>query len=325
MPAKTDNETRTISTNVEMNPHTHTRVDVISFTPDVAKSWPLPTFQRVLRMNQKVRDRADSIARDGGVLPGILTFGLFNGRWWLVDGQHRREAFFLSRKPEGYADARYLEFSTMVEMAAEYKRLNSSLVKMSPDDILRGCEPSLEALQIIRKACPFVGYSAGRNPDRSPLLSMSKVIRCWAASKTDVPRNGGASVEALAQQQDRESATHLVGFLSAALEAWGRDVEFERLWGSLNLTICMWIYRRTVLSVASVKLAKMNLETFRQCLTALSADEKYMDWLVSRLMSDTNRAPAYARITTIMKARLIKANWKKTSFPAPDWTRGKKA
>lgn len=306
-----------------VNRNTNTRVEVITFTPERAKEWKIPSFQRPLKVNEKVRALADSIARDGGVLPGILTFGVLEGAQYLVDGQHRREAFLMSGKPDGYADARFMDFDSMAHMADEYVRLNSALVKMSPDDILRGLEPSIDTLKSIRKACPFVGYSASRNTERSPILSMSRTLRSWSMASLDVPA-GAKSAVSFVQEMDVTKTNELIAFLTAALDAWGRDLEYERLWSSLNLTLCMWLYKRMVVTSWSAKSTRMDLEMFRLCLVAL-VNEKYVDWLQGKLLSDIHRAPAYARIATIMKERLSKANWKNVSFPAPDWTKGKKS
>ena len=46
----------------------------------------------------------------------------------------------------------------MAEMGDAFVALNSRLVNMRPDDILRGLEGSIPALQEIRASCPFVGY-----------------------------------------------------------------------------------------------------------------------------------------------------------------------
>ena len=76
---------------------TRTKVDTIEFSVDEAKGWALPPFQRPLQVNAKVLVIAEGIKEDGGVVPGILTFGMLGGKKYLVDGQHRREAFFRSR------------------------------------------------------------------------------------------------------------------------------------------------------------------------------------------------------------------------------------
>lgn len=161
---------------------TKTTVETIGFSRDEANDWKVPPFQRPLRVNDKVRLLAEQIGNDGGVIPGVLTFGVIGRDRFIVDGQHRREAFVLSGKAEGYADARTCYFDTMAEMGEEFVRLNSQLVRMRPDDILRGLESSLPSLQAVRAACPFVGYDMIRRGDRCPILSMSAVLRAWHIS-----------------------------------------------------------------------------------------------------------------------------------------------
>ena len=51
-------------------------------------------------------------------------------------------------------------------MAEEFTRLNSSMVKMRPDDLLRAMESSTLSLQMIRKHCDFVSYDQVRRAIR---------------------------------------------------------------------------------------------------------------------------------------------------------------
>src|SRR5262245_46498149 len=66
------------------------------------KEFDLPPFQRGLRVNTKVTDLASAMAVEmashGGeiVIPGVFCIGKLDGRVWLVDGQHRRHAFYLA-------------------------------------------------------------------------------------------------------------------------------------------------------------------------------------------------------------------------------------
>ena len=172
-------------------------METLIFSVAEVSGWLLPPFQRPLRVNEKVRALSETIKEDGGVIPGILTLGKLTGekRMWLVDGQHRIEAFKLSGLAECICDARLCQFDTMAEMAEEFVELNSALVKMRPDDILRGLEGTIPALQIIRQGCAFVGYDQiRRNNTSAPILSMSALLRCWVGASTDTPTSTQAGL-----------------------------------------------------------------------------------------------------------------------------------
>src|SRR5258708_38238368 len=92
---------------------TRTRVDTIVVTPSGVRAWHDPPFQRPLRINEKVRALAEAIKTNGGVLPGVVTIGTLLNRIYLLDGQHRREAFLISGLEEGFVDVRYQEFDSI--------------------------------------------------------------------------------------------------------------------------------------------------------------------------------------------------------------------
>lgn len=302
---------------------TKTTVDTIQFTPAEAKSWRIPPFQRELRVNDKVRTLADQIRCDSGVVPGVLSFGKMGNATYLIDGQHRREAFLLSGKEFGYADVRTMTFDSMATMGEEFVRLQCPLVRMRPDDILRGLEGSLEVLQKIRKSCPWVGYDMIRRGPKTPHASMSVILSCWHISRSEVPSGSGSSLT-IARELQSDDATNLIGFLLTAMDAFGTDHEYTILWRRLNLVLCMWLYRRTVLDTYSHKSIKLNPVMFRQALKSLSADDDYTDWLTGRDLSDKHRAPAYSRITATMAKKLVTMGAKNTGFPRPPWALGKK-
>lgn len=299
---------------------TRTKVDTILLTPALIKNWQNPDFQRPLKMNAKVNALVEQIKVDDGVLPGILTLGILDGITYWVDGQHRCEAFLRSGLTEGYADVRYHWFTTRADMALEFERLNSALVKMRPDDFLRAREASSEPLQIIRKKCGFVGYDMIRRNERSPILSMSTILRCWSASRAEVPTAGGISASEAAAGLNVDEANKITDFLCLAYDAFGRDPEYARVWSALTLTISMWLYRRTVLSQNSTA-TYLTREEFAKGLMALTADSRHMDWLVGRMLNDRDRAPAYNRMKVIFAARLYTEKGK-IKMPAPAWAHG---
>ena len=225
---------------------------------------------------------------------------------------------------EAIADVRVCVFGDMAEMSEEFVRLNSSLVKMRPDDILRGLENSTPVLRAIRKACEFVGYDQIRRGSASPVVSMSALLRCWNASQYETPATSqGGSAATLAQNIDQISQQNLIAFLSTAHSAWGRDPEYYRLWGNLNLTLCMWLWNRLVIDrdrSGSKRHALLDIPMFKRCLMSVSAEGDYVSWLVGRNLSDRDRSPAYARLKSIFAKRISEGSGdKKVTLPQPAW------
>jgi ParB-like nuclease domain len=298
---------------------TRTTVDTIVVTPESVKQWNPPPFQRPKKVNQKVRDVVETLKENGGVLPGFIEIGVLHGQQYLLDGQHRMEAFLLSGLEEGYCDVRYLHFDSMADMSDEFVNVNSRLVNFRPDDILRGLEASSESISLIRMKAPFVGYDQIRRGPSSPILSMSAVIRCWAGSVTDVPKAASGSAQALAKDLTVEDAQTCVDFLHLAEKAWGKDPEYARLWGNLNLTLCMWLYRRLVITPYSPRTPKLTKDMFTKCLMSVSAATAYVEWLVGRQLSERDRSPAYARIKREFAKRIEEETGKKALMPSPSW------
>lgn len=295
---------------------------------DQVNQWRLPPFQRPLRVNAKVAAIAEEMKQpDGQTITGVITLGKIAKApdIYIVDGQHRIEAFRISGLDEVIADVRIVHFDTLSDMADEFVRLNSALVRMRPDDILRGLEPTSIVLKTIKKDCAFVGYDNIRRGGTSgPILSMAAVLRCWAGSAGETPSTGGGgSVASLAAAMDDAGVENLVRFLLTAHAAWGRDPEYYRLWANLNLTICMWLWRRLVLDPnrSLRRSVVLNVTQFKQCLMSVSADHNYVDWLTGRTLNDRDRNPAYTRIKAAFVQRLSaeSRDGKKPLLPSPIW------
>lgn len=308
-----------VKPSTEAEKTTRTTLDTWDVTPDRMKSWKLPPFQRPLRVNAKVETVAQEIKQNDGVIPGTLTIGYLDKVIYLVDGQHRREAFYLSECIVGYCDVRICHFDTMAEMGDEFVRLNSSLVTMRPDDILRGLEATYEPLVKIRKRCPFVGYDQIRRNEKAPMLSMSTALRCWIGSSTEMPRNGGQSAALIARTFSMDDADTLIGFLDCVFQAWGREAANARLWSGLNITLCMWLYRRLCITPWGPKTPKLTREMFTKCMMSVAAAEMYVDWLLGRQLCSRDVAPAYGRLKGIIAARLESELGKKALLPQPPW------
>jgi hypothetical protein len=301
---------------------TRTVVDTIMVTPALLEKWKSPPFQRPVKQNEKVRALAEELKHDGGVWPGIITLAILDGVVYLIDGQHRKEAFMLSGLQEGYTDVRTHYVNTMADMGEEFVRLNSQLVRMRPDDILRGLESSIDGLRKLRAHCPFIGYDSIRRSQSSPVVGMSLVLRAWRGSMGDVPgvTGNGMSAAAIAESLEMKEYEDLIEFLNLALGGFGRDAQYGRLWSGLNLIICMWLYRRLVLHPdLSSKVQPVSRELFKKCLMSISATSDYVDWLHGRMVGERDRAPAYARLKAIFAARLQSETNKKIYLPQPPW------
>lgn len=304
------------------------RMETLIITPLIVGEWRIPSFQRGLRISAKVREVCEEMKKTES-LEGVITLGMIKGdkamTLYVVDGQHRLEAFKLSLLKEAIADVRIMTFASMADMAEEFVRLNTALVKMKPDDILRGLEQTLPALAQIRKHCEFVGYDGIRRGGTSPIVSMSALIRCWMAASFETPSsaNHSGSSANMAQNLDPKSIESLVAFLNIAHAAWGRDPEYYRLWGNLNLTLCMWLWNRLVMERdrgANRRHILLTAQDFKRCLMSLSAESDYVQWLVGRMLGDRDRAPAYGRIKSLFVRRLTEENKGiKPLFLQPAW------
>lgn len=293
--------------------------EAVILTKEATAAWLAPSFQRPLRVNAKVSELADSMKNGGGIIPGILTIGVLDGQKYLVDGQHRVEAFKLSELSEAYAEIRICHFDAIADMAEEFVTLNSKLVTMKPDDILRGLEASSSGLMKIVKECEFVGYDYIRRGPHTPIVSMSVMLRCWFRSAQETPAGYTATVVDIVKRVTDDEAMQLVQFLKVAYAAWNRDVEYQRLWGSLNLTIIMWLWRRLVNERYSAKSTVLSVSQFGKCMMSLSASSDYLDWLGGRNLGERDRSPCYSRIRTIFASRILADLNKKAVLPSPPW------
>jgi hypothetical protein len=303
------------------------RMETLIITQDMVVQWRIPPFQRPLSVNSKVRMVTEQIKKDEAI-EGVLTLGKLRNdpTFYIVDGQHRTEAFKLSGIPEAIADVRVCLFNSMAEMAGEFVRLNSSLVRMRPDDILRGLESSTPAMQAIRKSCEFVGYDNIRRNGAGPIVSMSALLRSWSAANYETPAGSNASLGAatLAQNIDQVSVQNLIAFLSTAHAAWGRDPEYFRLWGNLNMALCMWLWNKLVIDrdrSGNKRYALLNIVEFKRCLMSVSANGDYLAWLPGRNLGDRDRSPCYTRLKQIFVRRLSEESktGKKPALPSPAW------
>lgn len=313
-------EFKILKPQTEAEKTTLTTLDTIEVNPNLVRSWKIPPFQRPLRVNARVQAIAQQIKVDDGVIPGVFTIGVLNKERYLIDGQHRREAFLLSECLTGFVDVRICHFQTMAAMGEEFVKLNSRIVQMRPDDIMRGLEETYPALGRIRKRAPYVGYDQIRRNEKAPVLSMSALLRCWNGSSGDVPKSGGVAAATLSTTLTVADADEICDFLELAYKAWGRDMTAARLWSNLNLTLCMWLYRHVVIAQPTgIRTHRFTKEHFVKCLMSLAASEDYVDWLHGRNSQSRDNSPAYQRLRSIFVSRMQVETGNKISMPAPAW------
>lgn len=303
-------------------------MDTMMITPAGIERWKKPPFQREVRITQKVLEAAEELKKNGGVISGIITLGKLGADTYLVDGQHRIEAFKLADLSEGIADVRICTFDDMGEMGEEFARLNTQLVRFKTDDILRGLEGTNPHLQRIRKMCPFVGYDnlRHRGAKNVKLVAMSTLIRTWFGSDSDTPNHGPPSGDA-ARMLNVENTEEMIRVMTICFEAWGQDEQNFRLWGSLNLALTFWLWRKLVLRQLAISTGRrgglepttLTAEQFRACLMALSANAQYIEWLRGRGLRERDRSPAYVRVKSVFVGRIGGMAYGKPILPQPDW------
>lgn len=301
-------------------------METLILTPEEVNNWRVPPFQRPIRVNPKVMAMAEEIKCDGVSIKGVLTLGRLTGdsAHYVVDGQHRAEAFRISGMKEIIADVRVVHFDSMADMAEEFVQLNTAIVRMRPDDMLRGLTPTLPNMQRIMRECPFIGFdNVRRGGNSSTIVSLSATLRCWITSANEIPTSTARdTITQVAAMTDDTSARNLIRFLTIAHEAWGRDPEYYRLWANCNMGLCMWLYRRLVVDTTrrgNYRVVVLKEDQFKQCLMALSANASYLEWLRGRLLNDRDRSPGFARIKAIFTRRLAEDSANKIVMPAPAW------
>jgi hypothetical protein len=312
---------------VESSQTTNTRSDTKIVTPKMVGSWEAPPFQRPVQTSKKVLALVEQLKATGRLEDSAIVLGEWEGRTYIVDGQHRLRAFMLSELERMSAQVTVHNYEKgpagLRAMHETYIHLNSHLARHRPDDLLRAMEGVNVHLHQIKSACKFTGFDYIRRGPTSPILSMSTAIRSWMSSASDVP--GGCSKGAMDMVMDLTDTEtkSLIDFLSLAHEAWGDGVENKPLWAGLNLILCMWLYRNTVLAPPPDNPKKKNLTRaqFLKGLFALAADKKYMNWIFGRSgkVNEDTRNPAYRELLRTIKNRMNAEGIKNFHLPCPDW------
>lgn len=300
--------------------------DTILLTVEQANQWRIPGFQRPVKVNAKVLEIAEEMRKRQCEIVGVITLGQLKEDpvLYLVDGQHRIEAFRQSGMAEVIVDIRIVHFDTMAEMAEEYVRLNTAINRMKPDDLLRGLLATTASIRKVKNECGFVGFDHIGYKGGPYVLSMSVAFRTWFCSNGDTPISNphGVSIPRITQEIDDDELRNMITFLNLAFAAWSRDVGNRRLWSGLNMTVSAWMYRKLVLERPSgvKRHLIMSNAQFRQCLMSVSATETYLEWLPGRTMGDRDRSPCYGRLKAIFTRRLQQdSDNKRILLPQPAW------
>lgn len=310
--------------------------------PDRLAEWKRPIFQRPFVKTKRVEEIVGAMQLEAAkdpreacaIIEGVVTLGIVGKDTYLVDGQHRLGSFALAAKElmehggvlvrQALVDVRVRRFDSLKDMADAFINLNSQLNPTKPDDIMRSLAASNEYLAEIAEKCPFVGYDLTGANKKIKLLSMSSAIRTWFGSGGIVPANGPSALEIVRKYLDRNQADMMMAFYGAAMEAGWAHEPFKRLWGSLNLGINMWIYRRTVLGETmrfgqgGHKPMVLTREQYIVCMRSLMEPE-YMDWLVGRQLRFQDRNPCYAHIREHFTVALKQLGVEAPRFPQAQW------
>jgi hypothetical protein len=139
-----------------------------------------------------------------------------------------------------------------------------------------------------------------------------------------VASSAGRTAAQIAEELTPEETAEIVRFLLVARAAWGADPENYRLWGALNLTLSMWLWRQLVLDRKRGlrRYVVLSPKQFERCLMAASASKSYVDWLLGRQMRERDRSPCYMRLKAIFIQRLREDSDtdKKPLLPLPAWS-----
>jgi len=304
---------------------------VMILTPAIIKAWEAPTCQRPLSINKNVKALTSIMLNPYVNMPGTILLGIWNGKTYLIDGQHRGYAFLQTNRPtidalveiHHYVDGPAGE----VAMSLEYIERNKQLVVRKADDTLRAMEAFTPMLRTLRDNCPFVAYSrihsSGSTVRR--MISMSNLLRYWTCAGNEAPATF-ATAEQIAKTLTQEQVDTITPFLNMCLAAWGYDKENDDMWCQLNMTVTMWLYRHTVLDTGSAlaRITKISPETFQRCLVATSVDTDYCLWLnaIKKKAFTDSRSACLRRLREIFAKVLCSVTGMKRSnlrMPQPDW------
>lgn len=292
------------------------RSEVVVVTVALVNSWERPDFQRMFKQTKNVVDATNQIGRTEEI-PGTIWIGVWEGRSYVVDGQHRIEAFLGANIAEALASVAFKAFDSYDAMARFYRMINTPLRSFSAQDNLKAAAVEYESLRIIEREATFASwYKPKRNSGKT--IQISSMVRFWGMARSDAP-GGSAQVVAVAAGMNKLAAHRLCVFGSLCHDAWGTDSGYAALWGGLNFPVVLWLYARTVLRdpEPSLRVTRLDQPAFKKALVSL-CDESYVDWLRGRNSLQNFRSPCYNKIKQRFKATLEKRG-ERLTLPSPDW------
>ena len=287
-----------------------------------------PKIQREFKCNPKVQGLA-KVLPSLGAIPGTITLGVWEGKVYVLDGQHRLGAYQVYLTEGGKDSIRAMLHWIFFDegqggyaaMGKKFDELQMVLSKMTPDDSLRPLEHSTPVLQYIRKNCGFVGYDRLRKAARGRYLSMAVLIRAWLGSGTETPVSAPGTARDLVRVLSPDDAKNCTSFANLANEVWGAKPDIRQLWNSLNLTICMWLYRRMVLNPEDGVTA-LSPEQFKACVSRLSRKidgYDYAGMLQGLTMNPANKRHAMSYHKKAISAGCREFGIRRVRFPEGPW------
>ena len=300
--------------------------ELMVLTHRIVEGWERPPFQRPAASAKKVSKLAVKI-QDRGYLLTAIYLGVLDGVTYLVDGQNRREAFIASglvsiKAPvltKHYPDGK----PGLLEMCEDFLLINEHIQNPSANDKLRALEPTNVCISKIHSKCPFVGYTNLRRKEDSPIVSMAQVIRALITSGKEVPSSPGKSAVAHAMETKIHEADGLSTFLNVAFKAWGRDKEYKLFWKHMNMSLCLWYFRRMLRGPSIKSQGTVTLEQFHNIFLALLANNRYHAILKKhsggRMNDPETRDPVCKELRGTIKASLKRDGVKDYYLPKLEW------
>jgi hypothetical protein len=295
---------------------------VVAMTIDEANQLHAPPFQRPMRLKSRQLKVVAEIIRNENILPGVITLGKVENDplTYLVDGQHRIEAFNRSGIEIVTAKIDMMMFKDMNEMSLQFDRLNTPIAKMSANDRLKSMSFTNPVIHMIMEECSFVGFhhtQLGQNAAK--VLQLSVALRSWKSGKSKFVGVGSHDAVIIGETISEEEAKDLIKFLKASHKAFGNDKEYFSLWGNLNLSIVAWLWIRLILERVP-RVTAITEEDFVRCMMSLGSDNAYVPWLKGKNLSVHSRSPCYTRVKDIFAKRLREEGYdKRILFPGAEW------
>ena len=163
---------------------------VMAVTRKTIEGWAKPDFQRPVAENKNLGELAVQIQDQGWLLTAIY-LGIWMGKTYLVDGQHRMQAFIasgLEQMSVPVITKYYLDGAKgLAAMCEDFLRINSHIKNPTANDMLKALEGKNSHIKEIRTNCPFVGYTHLRRTESAPILGMAQAIRALVVSRQEIP------------------------------------------------------------------------------------------------------------------------------------------